>query len=120
MLTLAGLCLGLMGPALAVDVDLDVDGKPAEACLATEKTMRMIMNIWSNQAMDTYSQVWSDLEKGLGEHGVRGQQLLPVFKTMMGRIESGEFMPPNVISRYVGHQNLRAATHGLCMKAISN
>jgi hypothetical protein len=106
-------------PSLAIDADLDVDGKPEQACLATEKTMRMILNIWANQATDTYGQVRDDLKTGLREHGERGLKLIPVYETMMGRIESGEFLPPKVISRYVGHQNLRAATHGACMKAIA-
>ena len=112
--------LGLLaGSAHAVDVDLDVDGKPEEACLATEKTMRMVMNIWANGATDTYAQVKPDIEKGLGEHGDRGARVLSVFQTLIPRIEAGEFLPPNVVSRYEGHQKLRAATHQACMKALA-
>lgn len=103
----------------AADVDLDVDGKPEEACLATEKTMRMIMNIWANQALDTYAQIKPDLRNGLASHGERGNKLLPVFDRMIVRIESNEFLPPTVISRWEGHQKLRAATHLECMTALS-
>jgi hypothetical protein len=102
----------------SADVDLDVDGKPEEACLATEKTMRMIMNIWANQALDTYGQVKPDLRKGLASHGERGAKLLPVFDKIIERIESNEFLPPKVISRWEGHQKLRAATHTECMSAL--
>jgi len=105
--------------AYSADVDLDVDGKPEEACLATEKTMRMIMNIWANQANDTYAQVKPDLRKGLASHGERGAALLPVFDSMIARIESGEFLPPKVVSRWDGHQKLRAATHVSCMAALT-
>jgi|GEM_PF-4240207 hypothetical protein len=105
-------------PVHSADVDLDVDGKPEEACLATEKTMRMIMNIWANQALDTYTQVKPDLRNGLSSHGERGAKLLPVFDSMIARIESNEFLPPKVISRWDGHQKLRAATHSECMKAL--
>jgi hypothetical protein len=106
--------------AHSADVDLDVDGKPEEACLATEKTMRMIMNIWANQALDTYSQVKPDLRNGLASHGDRGAKLLPVFDKMIERIESNEFLPPKVISRWDGHQKLRAATHKECLSALAN
>jgi hypothetical protein len=105
--------------AQAIDVDLDVDGKPEEACLATEKTLRMIMNIWANQALDTYGQIKPDLRKGLESHGERGSKLLPVFDAMMIRIENGEFLPPKVLSRFEGHQKLRAAAHTECMAAIA-
>jgi hypothetical protein len=106
-------------PALAIDVDLDVEGKPEEVCLNTEKTMRMVMNIWANGAMETYAEVKPELEKSLGAHGERGAKVLPVYQQMMPRIEAGEFLPPNVISRYEGHQKLRAATHQVCMKALA-
>lgn len=105
--------------AHALDVDLNVDGKPEEACLATEKTMRMVMNIWANGATETYADVKPDLEKGLGEHGERGAKVLGVYREMIPRMEAGEFLPPNVISRYEGHQKLRAATHQACMKALA-
>lgn len=115
------LCLALPGlPARAGDVDLDVDGKPEEACLNTEKTMRMVMNIWANGATDTYAQVKPDIEKELGERGDRGGKVLGVFKEMIPRIESGEFLPPKVVSRYEGHMKLRAATHEACMKALKS
>ncbi len=108
-----------VSPVHSADVDLDVDGKPEEACLATEKTMRMIMNIWANQALDTYAQVKPDLRKGLATHGERGAKLLPVFDSMIARIESNEFLPPKVISRWDGHQKLRAATHTECMASLA-
>lgn len=105
--------------SLALDVDLEVNGnKPEEACLNTEKTMRMVMNVWANGATDTYAQIRPDLEKGLKDQGERGAKVLPVFQEIMPRIESGEFLPPKVISRYEGHQKLRAATHALCMQAL--
>jgi hypothetical protein len=106
-------------PALALDVDLDVDGKPEEVCLNTEKTMRMVMNIWANGALETYAEVKPELEKTLGAHGERGAKVLPVYQQMMPRIEAGEFLPPNVVSRYEGHQKLRAVTHQVCMKALA-
>jgi len=106
--------------AHAGDVDLDVDGKPEEACLNTEKTLRMVMNIWANGATDTYAQVKPDIEKELGEKGERGAKVLAVYHEMIPRIESGEFLPPKVVSRYEGHQKLRAAAHVVCMKALSS
>lgn len=114
------LCLAASPAAHAIDVDLDVDGTPAEACLATEKTLRMILNIWANAATETYAQVRTDLEKGLGEHGERGQKVLTVYKEMIPRVEANEFLPPKVISRWAGHQALRAETHTLCMKTLAN
>ncbi len=114
-LSLIGL---LAGPALALDVDLDVEGKPEEACLNTEKTMRMVMNVWAQNATETYAGIQPELEHELGAKGERGAKILTVFKTMIPRIEANEFLPPNVISRYEGHQKLRAATHIECMKAL--
>ncbi len=111
---------GAVQSAHAGDVDLDVEGKPEEACLNTEKTLRMVMNIWANGATDTYAQVKPDIEKELGEHGDRGARVLGVYHEMIPRIEAGEFLPPKVVSRYEGHQKLRAATHVLCMKALSS
>ena len=119
------LCLGtallcaVAQPARAIDADLDVEGRPEEVCLATEKTMRMVMNIWAAGAMETYAGVRPEIEKTLGERGERGARILPVYRAMMPRIEAGEFLPPNVISRYEGHQKLRAATHIACMKALT-
>ncbi len=102
----------------AMDVDLDVDGKPEEACLNTEKTMRMLMNIWANNATETYASAKPELEQELAKHGERGTKILDVFHTIIPRMEANEFLPPNVISRYEGHQKLRAATHEACMKAL--
>lgn len=117
---LISLLCAMPGPARALDVDLDVDGKPEEACLNTEKTMRMVMNIWANGAGETYAEVKPDLEKALSERGDRGKRILSVYHEMIPRIESGEFLPPQVISRYEGHQKLRAATHVACMKALAS
>lgn len=107
-------------PAHAIDADLDVDGKPEEVCLNTEKTMRMVMNIWAADAKDTYAEIRPELEKTLGSKGERGAKVLPIYREMMPRIEAGEFLPPNVISRYEGHQKLRAATHQACLKAFAS
>ena len=117
------LLLALAGSGLSAhagDVDLDVEGKPEEACLNTEKALRMVMNIWANGASETYAQVKPDLEKELGTHGERGARILSVYHEMIPRIEAGEFLPPQVVSRYEGHQKLRAATHVACMKALSS
>ena len=115
------LAAGLAGPlAHAMDVDLDVDGKPEEACLNTEKTMRMLMNIWANNATETYGKAKPELEEELAKHGDRGVRVLSVFHTIIPRMEANEFLPPNVISRYEGHQKLRAATHEACMKALKS
>jgi hypothetical protein len=120
-LSLAAILLaGVVRPAQALDVDLNVDGKPEEVCLNTEKTLRMVMNIWANGALDTYAEVKPELEKTLGASGERGAKILPVYRQLMPRIEAGEFLPPNVISRYEGHQKLRAVVHDACMKALAS
>ena len=112
-------CLGISLPAYADDMSWETTGKPVDICYAVQKNVRFLYNAWANDAKDTYREVKVYMKQNLEGQGPEKAKLMAIYQTTLPKIESGEFLPPKVETRYVGNNKLQQFAGAECFKAFT-
>ena len=98
----------------------DATGKPLDICYAVQKNIKFLYNTWANDARDTYAEVKDYMHKTLEAKGPAEAKLLAVYEDVLPKIESGELLPPQVETRYVGNNKAQQLAGAACFTAFDS